>query len=489
MKKIILLFGAVTVSAQCSFAQSNITWSAPMDVAPSSFSNNYPRITLDAAGNPMAIWGDFSTSNARFSRWNGSAFTTPVSLNPASIPVYVTNWTGPDIASKGDTVYAVFKKIPYYTNPSYVVRSFDGGINFSSPVQVDFIADSISWLPTIGTDAIGNPLVAYMKLDSGFIDSRWVVAKSINFGSTFLTDVKASGYSGATEVCDCCPGTIVSSSGKMTMLYRDNLSNIRDMWAGISTDNGNSFPGGINVDQNNWVISACPASGPDGVIVDDTLYSVFMSGASGKNLVYTNKNSLSTPASSTGNLITGNFAGLTQQNYPRIANYNSAVAIAWKQATSGGSQLGLFFTANIHSGFPAAYDTVAMGNFNSVINTDVAVFNGTIHLVWQDNTSGTVKYRKGTFSPSSVSQNPISSYSNLQLYPNPSNGIFTIQYPEKISGIEIVNVFGEEVIPLHLSPLGESVIVTLPSGLGQGIYFVKISNDKEIMSRKIVLMR
>jgi len=404
------------------------------------------------------------------------------------LPVYVTNWTGPDIASKGDTVYAIFKKIPYTTNPSYVVRSFDGGINFSSPVQIDFIADSMSWLPTIGTDAIGNPLAAYMKLDSGMVNSRWVVAASTDFGNTFLTDVKASGYSGAGEVCDCCPGTIVSSSNKMAMLYRDNLSNIRDIWTGISSDNGSSFPGGINIDQNNWVIPACPASGPDGVIVDDTLYSVFMSGSSGKNLVYTNKNSLSAPASSNGNLITGNFTGLTQQNYPRIANYNSAVAMVWKQATSSGSQLGLFFTTNIHNGFPIAYDTVSMGNLNSVINADVAVFNGSIHILWQDNVSGTVKYRKGTFSPSSVLLNSGSTYSIPIIYPNPTSGVFQIAGDElRITNVSIYNLPGEEIYRSSVISNRSSAVDI--SSSPDGIYFVKMQTTEGVIAKKIIVQR
>lgn len=487
MKKTILLFSVAIVSAQCLSAQSGITWSAPMDVAPSSFNNEYPRIALDGNGNPMAIWGDLNSNNAMFSRWNGSSFTTPVALNPAAIPVYVTNWTGPNIASKGDTVYAVFKKIPYETNPSYVTHSFDGGINFSAPVQVDFIADSMSWLPTIGTDAIGNPLVAYMKLDSGMVNSRWVVAKSTDFGNTFSTDVKASGYSGAGEVCDCCPGTIVSSPNNTAMLYRDNLSNIRDVWTGISSDNANSFPGGIGIDQNNWGILACPASGPDGVIVDDTLYSVFMSGASGKNLVYTNKNSLYAPASSTANLITGNFTGLVQQNYPRIANYNSAVAIAWKQATSGGAQVGLFFTTNIHNGFPAAYDTVSIGGALSVMNTDVAVYNGTIHLVWQDEISSTVKYRKGTFSPNSGVSNSGSSYSNLLIYPNPTSGEFTVSgLGSTVYSLYIYNVMGEKVYSSTVNRKQETVNL---SSQPDGIYFVKVKTAEGVANKKIIIQR
>ena len=476
-------------------AQSGITWSTPMDIAASTFNNDYPCIALDGNGNPLVLWGN--SNKAEFSRWNGSSFTTPVSLNPTSLPVYATSWTGPDIASKGDTVYVVYKKTPLDTLPIYIVRSFDGGITFSSPVQIAFIADSISWLPTITTDATGNPVVAFMKLNSSFMDSRWVVTKSTDFGNTFSTDVKASGYSSAGEVCDCCPGSIVSSSNKMAVLYRDNLSNIRDMWSGISMDGGNSFPSGINIDQNNWNINACPASGPDGVIVDDTLYSVFMSGASGKNLVYTNKNSLSNLTSSTGNLITGNFTGLTQQNFPRIANYNSAVAKVWKQVVSGGAQVSLYFTTNIHNGFSPAYDTVALSIANTITNADVAVGNGEVHVVWQDDGSGTVKYRKGFFS-SSAGINSETDVNSISVYPNPSNGKFNLKISQfedlKIESVEIYNVYGQKVDELmsgrvnELNPtqqFNNSITLDL-SNQPSGVYFVKANQGSNFYFQKFV---
>lgn len=483
MKKstVSFLFLIVTFFAS---AQSSINWSSPMDIAASTFNNKYPRIALDGKGNPLVIWGNTSNSKAFFSRWDGATFTSPVALNPDSIPIYAASWTGPDIASKGDTVYAVFKRTPYETNPSYIVRSFDGGINFSSPIQVDFIADSISWLPTITADANGNPLVAFMKLNASFLDSRWVVAKSNDFGNTFSTDVKASGYSGG-EVCDCCPGAIISSGNTAVMLYRDNDNNIRDIWAGISNDGGNSFGNGIGIDGNNWLIMACPASGPDGVIIDDTLYSVYMSEASGKSLVYDNKNSISSLSSSIGNSITGNLTGLTQQNYPRIAHYNKAVARVWKQVISSSTQLALSFTDNIQNGFPAGYDTVSFGSSGSVANGDVALFNGVIHTVWEDGLSGTVRYRKGTYTNGNTGLHNLTiAHSAFFISPNPANTDFiTIQLKDHSSqniGIEIFNTLGEILIN------AENKYTIDISSLPAGIYFIKLRQGNNIYTQKLV---
>lgn len=375
-------------------AQGSINWDMGINLASSSSGNEHPRIMLDRTGNPMVVW--HHASRCMFSKWNGSAFTTPVMLNPMNMTVAGASWMGPDIASQGDTVYVVFKQTPEASDTSniFCVHSYDGGMNFSSPVQVDNIADSISRFPTVTTDANGNPLVAFMKFDAMFGDSRWVVAKSTDYGNSFSIDTKASGWGGSAAVCDCCPGALISSGNICALLYRNNNNNIRDSWVGISTDNASSFTGGFNADNNNWMLMSCPSSGPDGVIIGDTLYSVFMNGGSGNYRTYFSKSSISSGAANVVSNMTGAITGLSQQNYPRIASDGKAMAMVWKQTVSGAAQLPIRFTNNIADGFPAAYDTVDLGD---ITNADVALANGKIFVVWEDDNTGTIKYRTGTY--------------------------------------------------------------------------------------------
>ncbi len=464
---ITLIVFALNVSAQTSLG-----WNNAMDVATNSSSNLHPRIVLDRNNNPLILWGQ--STHAMFSRWNGTAFSVPVALNPSSIPIFTASWAGPDIASKGDTVYVVFKESPETTGKIYVVHSYDGGVNFSTPVQVDFIADSVSRFPTVTVDDAGNPLIGFMKFNSSFGDSRWVVAKSTDFGNSFLTDVKASGFSGG-EICDCCPGQLVSAGNTIAMLYRDNLNNIRDTWVGVSTNGANSFNAGINLDQNNWMLMSCPATGPDGVLINDTLYSVFMSQATGDDLVYWSKASISNLQCSGSATITGMFTGLTQQNYPRIANNNNATAIVWKQAVSGSSQLGIYFTSDIQNGLPLNYDTVATGNLNEVVNTDVAVSNGKVYVVWQDNVSGTVKYRVGTYAvPGSIKL--VSENVSVTVYPNPA-GDYIILDAEKISGYigySILDITGKSVLQSNYESPNLKIKIDV-SNLAEGSYMLQPS--------------
>jgi len=479
MKNILLLFSALLLISSGATAQSGITWSMAMDVASSSSGNMHPRVVVDAAGDPMLVWGH--AARAMFSRWNGTGFTMPLMLNTPEIGIASASWMGPDIASKGDTVYVVMKRVPEASDTChiYIVHSFDGGITFTLPVQVDFIADSISRFPTVTVDETGNPIVGFMKFDPSFGDARWVVTKSSDFGNTFTTDVKASGWSGAGAlVCDCCPGSITSSGNSVTMLYRDNLNNIRDSWTGLSSDGGASFSSGWNIDLNNWNLFACQATGPDGVIIGDSLYSVFMNGASGMGRVYRGASSISSMMSQQSQPVTATIPGLSIQNYPRIDKFGNSTAIVWTQNVNGADQLPVLFTNNINNGFPSAYDTVDLGD---VINADVALSNGNMYVVWEDDNTGTVRYRKGTFIPAVTSVNE-SQTTHLSVFPNPSTDLIKIgSYQVKQNDqVELQNVFGEKI-----NVRATQNVIDI-SKMQNGIYFLRIISGNQIFVSKFI---
>src|SRR5438046_10010120 len=109
----------------------------------------------------------------------------------------------------------------------------------------------------------------------------------------------------------------------------------------------------MGVDQGSWNLLSCPSTGPGGVIIGDTLYTTYMSGASGSSRVYLSKSSLLSMTGSAGTLLTGPIAGLSLQNYPRIAEYGNALAVVWKQNVSRTDQLALRFNNNILNGLPS----------------------------------------------------------------------------------------------------------------------------------------
>lgn len=202
-----------------------------------------------------------------------------------------------------------------------------------------------------------------------------------------------------------------------------------------------SYHGGFALENNNWMVMSCPASGPDGVIIDDTLYSTFRNGAGGMYTCYVSKLSLSAMTLGSAVNVTAPFMGLNQQNYPRIATDGSAMAIVWRQRVNGSVQLPVSFTGNIANEFLTAYDTVDMDN---ITNADVAMYAGNLWVEWQDDLSGNVKFRQVTYNYVATLNLP--AQSTMTVFPNPSNAVAIINTSEReISSVSIRNTTGEKV--------------------------------------------
>ncbi|MFN0176834.1 MAG: T9SS type A sorting domain-containing protein [Saprospiraceae bacterium] len=480
------VFLALFLICQSAIAQSGINWSQSTIVASNQYGNMHPRVVTDGSGDPLIIWGNNNSKQVFFSRWIGNGFSIPVNLNPDSIPIFAASWAGPDLASHGDTVYVVFKETPEDASGIYIVRSFDGGANFSAPFRVDSIVNGKSRFPAVSTDANGHPLVAFMKFNQSWGDAHYVLAKSADNGSTFGPDELGSGFSGGA-VCDCCPASVTSSGNTVALLYRDNLNNLRNSWAGISFDNASSFGAGIEIDNTDWMINACPSSGPDGIIIGDGLYSVFMSAASGKTLCYRSHSSLSTFQLESIEPLTGEFAGLGQQNFPRIATAGIAAAVVWRQTVNGSAQLAVQFTDNIFNGFPSGHTVLAGSN---VMNADIALSsNGKAYVVWEDMSTGTVNYKHGVFSLSGASD-PASIQESILVYPNPAKqSTLNIQInapDEQHLSYSVFNPQGQQMLTGQGQLIEGGMKVDI-SSLPRGFYFIKVNYRNQHVLRSVVI--
>ncbi|MBD3637026.1 MAG: T9SS type A sorting domain-containing protein [Crocinitomicaceae bacterium] len=462
-----ILLSLSVFSSLALFAQTGIVWGPSGDVANSTFGNDYPRVVMDGSGNPVVSWG--GGNKMMFARWNGTSFTTPDTLSESGVDIAHASWQGPEIASHGDTIYAVYKQTPENLSSSGVwcVSSVDGGMNFGSPVLVNaFTVDSMTRFPAITTDENGHPITAFMKFNPDFSNARWVVTRSNDYGATFGQDVKASGWSSPTsEVCDCCPGTITSNGSTVIMMYRDNNSNVRDSWAGISTDGGNSFTSGMNIDQKNWVLNSCPSSGPDGFILGDTLYATFMNGQSGDYEVFYSSSHFPSSTGGAGIPLDPVTAG-DIQNYPRTANSGSNAAYAWRENSNGSTKILLRYTSNINGGLIATVDTIA---YDYGVSCDVTMSSTQVVVVWKDFNSGTVKYRMGTIpGVGSIESQEL----DVEVYPNPSTNSWKIT-GNLIPGqmYNVLDVNGRVVFSGTVQSTGTLLIDA--SEFMAGIYFLR----------------
>lgn len=446
-------------------AQTNLYWSTPIDVASSNYGHYFPRIVNAGNGTIYVSWG--GNDNVYFSKWSGGTFSSPIQLNNTSTPAFTASWTGPELAARGDTVYCTFMH-KIWKQKTYLVRSFDGGTTFSGPVALENYPDSTSRFPMVAIEPGGHPIISFMKMDTNGAHSHYVVRQSTDFGSTFTNEKSVSSWQGPmSEVCDCCPATIKSLDNKVAVFYRNNISNMRDIWTGVSTDNGTSFTNGFAIDNNSWMINSCPSSGPDGIILGDSLYAVFFSGTKS----YMSRSSISAASLNTVGQLGP--VGSANQNFPRIDNEGKKVAIVWKG-------LGLFmsFFSDITDAATVIHDTISSASIGSA---DVVMYNNEIHVVWQDNNSGTVKYSKGTFAPAGLT--PVNAASKLEIYPIPVTNTLKIQTGLEIRSAYIWNLLGEK---MHVDYDGAKSINVSELNEGHYILDIEFQNGKRVQKAFVI---
>lgn len=480
MKKYYILLLLLVVAHAAS---AQLIWGVPITVATGSGANLHPRIALNRNGDPYVLWGQTDT-RALFAKWNGSGFTTPI-VPGGALSIFAQLWAGPDMAASGDTVYVVMKRTPETSpmNHMYLVRSVDGGVTFSDTVRIDNYDTNVTRFPIVTTDDLGNPVVAFMRFNSTFGSAKYVTSRSADHGSTFGAPVLAS--IGMADVCDCCPASVLASGAMQAVLFRNNVSNIRDNWVAVSYNSGASYLTNRVVDTTSWMIMSCPSSGPDGFLLADTLYTVFMSGASGSPRVYMSKTSIGAIASNTEHTaITGSIAGVTSQNYPRIANDGSKAVAVWKQSSAGSSTVAYSYTNDITGGL-SGYFTIP--GSSGVENADVAMSGNYVHVVWQDNNSGKVMYVRGAISNVGLAQ--VAYSKDVAIYPNAASNQFSVDIPDGgIKSAELVDNSGRTLL---LQPhISASRATFYLEGIAPGNYVFNMkSNDGQTFVGKLLVVK
>ncbi|MCW3120566.1 MAG: hypothetical protein JWQ38_58 [Flavipsychrobacter sp.] len=473
MRKIFIAFLLLLLSVR-GFSQKSVYWYDPVVVADKTYGNLHPRVVLDKSDNQVVIWGDIN-GNAFLSKWNGRNYSEPETMNSEGTHVFTESWSGPEIASKGDTMYLVYKQLPEDKGHILIRHSYDGGKTFSIEEEVEDSNVLLTRYPTVAIDPYGNPLVAFMKFDSGFKNPEYVVAKSTDLGDSFSHYAVVTDYSGGI-VSDCCPATVIESGNATVALYRGNLRGVRNIWAGVSGNGGGSFTKGVQVERTNWSTTACQPNAPHGIIISDTIYSVFMSGGD-SSLIYLGKTSLSTMSSS-ATPVTGNFPSLVGQNFPRIANLGNATAIVWEQSVATGTQICMSFVNDITKEFPSKYDTLIKGN---LANADVVVGAGHIYVVWQDDSSGRVMSKVGRYEQT-VANKMLAENTTIALITAPNGKYFTVSMPN-ISSIMMIDLAGKEY-EMDTKCKKNSCKVNIED-MDPGIYIVRIfGRDDKVYNYK-----
>ena len=466
---------------------TGVFWGSPINVGVGATHNNiYPRLTLTNNDVPLVIWEDNSPALIYSARKTGTTFSTPLSINGGAAP-YVVNWTGPEIGSSGDTAFVVFMTA-IANSKSYSVRTIDGGLTFSDTVRIDNETNRLASFPVVGVMPGGNPIVSYMGSDTiTMIDPKYTVTKSIDGGLSFLPPVEPVTPG---EACDCCPASLAVSENTQALIFRNNISNLREMWASFSTDTCASFPISTNIDTTNWFVASCPASAPSGVIIGDSLVYTWMSDGTGDARVYIGTVNVNDQQVGQHRQIYP--FGIYTQNFPVIAGKGDTLGIVWL-GYNGTSQDILFsWSLTGAAGIGANVDTITKGLTGHQSRPDLVFNNGKFHVVYSQATGTQVHYVEGMIVPN-VSVEEIDSTPILNFTSYNNNGSIEIQLnsSKELKGeILIVNALGQQIKKTAAEIKPGSNTYSINHQMNAGIYFVVLSTDDgEIYQNKIVVAK
>lgn len=452
---------SLKVSAQSLFWQSEQVASTN-----SSGGITRARIALDKLGNPLILSAKGADGALFVTRYANNQFGNPLLVTPTGVETYIANWTGPDMAAHGDTVIVVFKMMPYDDGKIYTVRSTNGGVNFSDTLRVDSHPSGMVWMPSMTTDVAGNPWVTYMAHDPNYTNPRYVIARSTNGGVSYLPQQEvASAVNG--EACDCCPSELAANETHSALLFRNNENNIRDIYAVVSSDGGNTFPFSRNIDEHAWFIQSCPSTGPQGVIVGDTLYTVFITSINGRfrvRLSLTNLTDVNAPIeiySVPGPTNTNGF-----QNFPRMAIDNGRVFIVWTEAESSNNEIFISWAPLSDLNSLQLNKTQLNTQTTGVqTNPDVIADGERVHVVYSDSYEGKLIYKSGLIGFAGEEEHAASA---RQWLPNPARS--GAEIPADFQKIAFILTDSYGRVAFRNDPtLG---LTSLPV-LCKGVYFVQ----------------
>ncbi len=482
MRKLLSLFVLAIIflfSAESTNAQVNI--SDPISVTDNdeSFGRKSPKLAVNASGQVMVFW--MRTGNEAFfiSTLGDDGFTDPVNIPFGDLnPNLWSGSLGPNMAAYGDHVYVTFE---VYGEAIYVVHSADAGQSWTDPVAAFTPPeDRKATIPVVAVDGDGNPYIAYVNTNNSEADAYYGLVRSEDQGLTFLPEVLVSAESAGNEVCECCNGHIdVADNGDVYVAFRNNESNLRDIWLARSTDGGDSFSTAFDVDETDWTAMVCPSNGPHFVIQDNEVVTTFYSGTgtAGTSSYFSTFDSENSIEGPTYNLPLSDESS-AGQNRPRVAGANDTLAVVWQEIYDGSIEIGMTVSTIGSAGLST--DPFLLGDFPAHQQYPSIVYsNGAFHIVYEDSDSGTVVYQSVDFNTVGFVE---SAQSIFKMGPNPADKTLFIQLEEpSIVSLKICDATGRSVYSKIVSSDNLHIDV---SSFPSGVYLVSVDNG---IAQKLVI--
>ncbi len=452
------------------FSQNGISWSSPIAVATGAAGNFSPRIALLPDSSLGVVWGN--ASKIWFSRWSGGAFSPAVQIGTGGTTPGIYEFGGLDVAASGQRIFVVFEQ---FQKGIFCVRSDDGGATWQPPTTVFTVPTRRgATISSISVDALGNPMVSFLYQTSSETNANVQFVRSLDGGLTFPVSTNASTPADGDFVCECCYQDILPTGGDTVFVaFRNNRSNIRDMWVTRSTDGGANFDAACDADAQDWTVNVCPFSGPRlARLAGDSLLSVWMSKTTAGLRVF--GSTLHTESMEKGQefSFSGSSTGTSfNQNHPDVAARLDTVAVVWEE--SGFVGTGQDIICAFSTTGAAGLKTGNLSNVSAAAGSQkfpqIAYRDGIFHLIYTDPTAGLI-YRRGTVVAPSGTGETIKIDSSVQIFPNPTTDFLTIKSSQTMARVDVFSVVGRLMQSHDFADKSNLSLANLPAG----VYFLKI---------------
>ena len=391
--KTIITLGVFCLALSTVVAQPTITWESPIDVSSEEFGNKCTRIALNQAGNTMVLHGKTGDNAGLYlSIMEDGIFGDPIQIVSETNIYLVGESEGPRMAVYENRVAVSYQIFGQWATGAFVVISEDDGHTWGEPYAIAPNATEDHFMPHVAFNDEGLPWVA-LKLGVNPTEEG-----ILHFNSALDSfDPAISGSIATPGVCECCPSNAFGHEGMYYNVVRTNGDNVRDFWLTASSD-GVNWSNAIDIDETDWVINACPASGTSSTVMEDgTLISAYMSAPNGSRVYWSSVDLSAFTFLETGQIDPGN---TSSENHPSISSSGEWLVATWERNSGGYNVM-----VAISDAGPQALEMSVVNVTEDLSGHNrypSVVYDGEyIHLAYQNAMNGVVHYLKGEISGSS----------------------------------------------------------------------------------------
>ena len=257
-------FRVVGLALLCAIAPATVWAGEPVELDRGIAPHNpqQPQVAVDAQGSIHVVYGIGDLARYRRSDDGGKSFTKPFDL-PAAHNMSLGMRRGPRIAVSDKSICVSViggKQGKGRDGDLLAMRTVDGGMTWTGPVQVNDAADSArEGLHAMSVGPKGEMCCVWLDLRNG--NTEVMASVSTDGGGSWSKNILVY-KSPDGSVCECChPSVAIDSRGRIHAQWRNAVGGARDIYVTSSTDGGKTFGKATKLGAGSWPLDACPMDG------------------------------------------------------------------------------------------------------------------------------------------------------------------------------------------------------------------------------------